>query len=208
MRSTGAVFTDVTMYRPLYTGRMGGERGTHAGRRTQTRARSSSRPHTRVCSGGCEHGRSAHTERDIYIFTQLCTTLARNVDRFSQFARMQRATIRTHPHTRTHARAQWRRRYGSKCAYNVEKVYACVRRTFDKLGGRGSSMALEHTCVSIGDPSTYALIRIATYACARARAETSAAPPRATAAHASTTDRAQSAAVRAGPERRIRRTSS
>jgi hypothetical protein len=35
---------------------------------------------------------------------------------------------------------------------------------------------------------------------ARARAETSAPPPRTTAAHASATDRAQSAAVRAGPE--------
>ncbi len=32
------------------------------------------------------------------------------------------------------------------------------------------------------------------------RAHTSAAPPRTTAAHAATTDRAQSAAVRAGPE--------
>ena len=58
-------------------------------------------------------------------------------------------------------------------------------------------MALEHMCVSIGDPSTYALIYIAT--CARG-AHTSAAPPRTTAAHASATDRAQSAAVRAGPE--------
>ncbi len=34
----------------------------------------------------------------------------------------------------------------------------------------------------------------------RTRAHASAAPPRATAAHASATDRAQSAAVRAGPE--------
>ena len=61
-------------------------------------------------------------------------------------------------------------------------------------------MALEHSCVSIGNPSTYSLIRIATCARARVRAHTSAAPPRATAAHASATDRAQSAAVRAGPE--------
>ncbi len=36
--------------------------------------------------------------------------------------------------------------------------------------------------------------------CGRAQAHPSAAPPRTTAAHASTTDRAQSAAVRAGPE--------
>ena len=56
-------------------------------------------------------------------------------------------------------------------------------------------MALEHMCVSIGDPSTYALIRIAT--CARARAR---ARPRTPAAHGSATDRAQSAAVRAGPK--------
>ena len=61
-------------------------------------------------------------------------------------------------------------------------------------------MALEHRCVSDGDPSTYTLMYIAT--CARAqlaRAQTSAAAPRTTAAHASATDRAQSAAVRAGP---------
>jgi hypothetical protein len=61
-------------------------------------------------------------------------------------------------------------------------------------------MALKHSCVSIGDPSTYSLIRIATCARTSVRADTSAAPPRATAAHASVTDRAQSAAVRAGPE--------
>jgi hypothetical protein len=60
-------------------------------------------------------------------------------------------------------------------------------------------MALEHRCVSHGDPSTYTLIRIATCARTSVRADTSAAPPRATAAHASATDRAQSAAVRAGP---------
>ncbi len=40
----------------------------------------------------------------------------------------------------------------------------------DRPRGRGSSMALEHMCVSIGDPSTYALIHIA--ACARKRART------------------------------------
>ncbi len=56
-------------------------------------------------------------------------------------------------------------------------------------------MAFEHMCASIGDPSRYALIRIAT--CARARAR---AWPRTPAAHGSATDRAQSAAVRAGPE--------
>ncbi len=60
-------------------------------------------------------------------------------------------------------------------------------------------MALEHRCVSIGDPSTYILIHIAT--CARTRAHTlrrrrRAQRPR----NASTTERAQSAAVREGPK--------
>ncbi len=65
---------------------------------------------------------------------------------------------------------------------------------------RKRSMALEHMCVSNGDPSTYALIRIATCARTSVGAHASAAPPRTTTAHASATDRAQSAAVRAGPE--------
>jgi hypothetical protein len=69
----------------------------------------------------------------------------------------------------------------------------------EKPGCRERSMALEHKCVSHGDPSTYALMHIATCARTRARAQTSA-PPRATIAHASATDRAQSAAVRARPE--------
>ena len=68
----------------------------------------------------------------------------------------------------------------------------------DKLGCRGSSMALEHTCVSIGDPSTYTVTRRAT--CARAHAHIGGAATAQKAAHASATDRAQSAAVRAGPE--------
>ena len=59
-------------------------------------------------------------------------------------------------------------------------------------------MALEHTCVSIGDPSTYTLTRRAT--CARAHAHIGGAATAQKAAHASATDRAQSAAVRAGPE--------
>jgi hypothetical protein len=61
-------------------------------------------------------------------------------------------------------------------------------------------MALEHRCVSIGDPFTYTLILIATCARTSARAHTSAAPPSTTAAHASTTGPAQSTAVHAGPE--------
>jgi hypothetical protein len=69
----------------------------------------------------------------------------------------------------------------------------------DKPGGRGSSMALEHMCVSMGDSSRYTLIYIATFVRARARGETSATPPRTPTAHASATDRARSAAVRAGP---------
>jgi hypothetical protein len=55
-------------------------------------------------------------------------------------------------------------------------------------------MALEHMCVSIGDPSLYTLICMATFA--RAHTKTSAAPLRTMTAHASATDRAQSAAVR------------
>ena len=61
-------------------------------------------------------------------------------------------------------------------------------------------MALEHMCVSIGDPSTFTLIHIATCARTSVGAHTSAPPPRTTTAHASATDRAQSAAVRAGPK--------
>jgi hypothetical protein len=66
----------------------------------------------------------------------------------------------------------------------------------DKLGCRKRSMALEHRCVSREHPSTYALICTATCARRHAHAESSAAPPRTRAAHASATDRARSAAVR------------
>jgi hypothetical protein len=59
-------------------------------------------------------------------------------------------------------------------------------------------MALEHRCASVAGPSTCTLIHIATGA--RAHTQTSAAPPRTTAAHASATDPAQSAAVRARPK--------
>jgi hypothetical protein len=67
----------------------------------------------------------------------------------------------------------------------------------DRPGCRERSMAHGRRSVSIGDPSTYSLIRLAT--CARAHTHTPA-PPRTTTAHASATDRAHSAAVRAGPE--------
>jgi hypothetical protein len=66
-------------------------------------------------------------------------------------------------------------------------------------------MALEHRCVSNGDPSTYTLMHIRPYTHSyirtqkHTRAETSAASPRTTGAHASVTDRARSAALRAGP---------
>ncbi len=51
-------YLHIFMYRSLYTGHMGGEGGTHA---VAARARTArARIHTRICSGGCMHGRSTH----------------------------------------------------------------------------------------------------------------------------------------------------
>jgi hypothetical protein len=77
----------------------------------------------------------------------------------------------THSYMRMHAGA--RARIGGAAARNgracVGDRPSAVRRGC-KLGCRGSSMALEHMCASKGNPSTYALICIAT--CARTRAHT------------------------------------
>jgi hypothetical protein len=51
---------------------------------TNTRAAAArARTRARVCSGGYGHGRSAHTQRDIDIYTQLYNTFRQNVDRLS-----------------------------------------------------------------------------------------------------------------------------
>ncbi len=62
-----------------------------------------------------------------------------------------------------------------------------------ELDGTRAHVCIQRPSIHI-DPYAHSYMRT------RARARTSAAPPRTTAAHASATDRAQSAAVRAGPE--------
>jgi hypothetical protein len=123
-------------------------------------------------AAGCEHGRSAHTERDIYIFTQPYTSFAGMLRQIlvvrTHAARRHRNTD-TQTHTHTHTRARTIEASIRTLVYIQRGKGLCMcALDIDRLGCRGSSMALEHRCVSNGDPSTYTLIRIAT--CARARA--------------------------------------
>ena len=121
-----------------------------------------------LCSGGCELGRSAHTQRDIYIFTQPYNTLARMLPDFRSLH-----ACSAPPHTHTRARARKRTIEASiRIHVYIQRGKGQCRCALDiyRPRCRGSSMALEHRCVSIGDPSTYILIHIAT--CARTRAHT------------------------------------
>ncbi len=95
---------------------------------------------------------------------------------------------RRHTHTRTHTATHTHAHPRTHTHEASIRIYVYVQRgkglcvcalDIDKLGCRGSSMALENRSVSVGDPSTYTLIYIATCARARARARASAAPPRA-----------------------------
>ena len=85
------------------------------------------------------------------------------------------------------------------CTYNVEKVYACVRWTSIGLDVEGARW---HSSTGVYPSAVHPHTPLYTklHAHARACAHTSAAPPRTMAAHASTTDRARSAAVRARAE--------
>jgi hypothetical protein len=130
MRSTGAIFIGVTMYRPLYTGHMGGERGTHAHAHALAAARARTRARVHAAADVGTGG--PHMRGEIFTSLRSYITLSPEILTDSRSLHACSAPPHTHTHTRTNARAHARAHTRARAHDGGVETDICVHTTWKR----------------------------------------------------------------------------